>query len=138
MEPLNKTIDRIVNAIDWRKIKDYHKRLNILWEFVEDKQTVQRIPTIPELRSELRSIIFYMSEANLDYISYGSWVLFWDRDKGEVGDIRAIFRLADFHFEENANSVSTLEDALQRALEKEDYESAAAIRDTLQKKKKEM
>ena len=47
-------------------------------------------------------------------------------------------RLADFHFEENANSVSTLEDALQRALDKEDYESAAAIRDTLQKKKKEM
>jgi excinuclease UvrABC helicase subunit UvrB len=138
MDPFNKTIDRIVNAIDWKKIKDYHKRLNILWEFTEDKQIVQRVPTITELRNELRSIIFYMNEENLDYISYGSWVLFWDKEKGEVGDIRVIFRLADFHFEENANSVESLEDALQKALEKEDYESAAAIRDTLQKKKKEM
>lgn len=135
MEPIHKTIDRVTNAIDWKKIKDYHKKLGILWEFEEDKETVKRIPTIKELKEDLKSLLLHMHTETLEYISYGSWVVFWERDDSAIGDIRVIFRLADFHFEENRDSQESMEANLKKALEREDYEYAAMIRDLLKKQK---
>jgi len=137
MGDIDKTISRIINAIDWRKIKGYHKKLGILWEFNDDKQIIRRVPTIRELQDEFKSIVSHMNEQNINYISYGNWVIFWDRDSSSIGDIRVIFRLVDFHFEENRNSRESLEEALRKAVEKEDYEYAAILRDTLRKKQKE-
>ena len=137
MDNISYAIDRIINAIDWRKIKDYHKKLGIYWEYVVDKETVQKLPTIADLKEELRSIIRHMRDEKLNYISYGSWVIFWDRMDESIGDIRVIFRLADFHFEENRNSKESLEEALQKAIENENYEYAATIRDALIKKQSE-
>jgi hypothetical protein len=71
---------------------------------------------------------------NLNYISYGSWIIFWDREDSSIGDIRVIFRLAEFVFEEDKKSRGALEKALEKAVEKEDYEYAAEIRDALNKK----
>jgi len=127
-------IDRVISSIDWRKIKSYHKKLGILWEYTEDKETFRRVPSVPELRSELNSLLMHVVEENLSYISHGSWVIFWDREEGGIGDIRVIFRLADFLFEENRQSQESLEEALRKAIEKEDYEYAAVIRDSLLKK----
>jgi hypothetical protein len=137
MEHIDKTINRIIKAIDWRKIKSYHKKLGILWEFNDDKQVTRRVPTIGELQDEFRSIVSHMCTENLNYISYGNWVIFWDRDSDSIGDIRVIFRLVDFHFEENRNSRESLEEALRKAIEKEDYENAAILRDTIRKKHEE-
>lgn len=137
MDKINLAINRIINAIDWSKVKSYHKKLGIYWEIENDKDTVKKLPTIAELKDELRSIINHMYEENLNYISYGSWVIFWERNDYSIGDIRVIFRVADFHFEENRDDKKFLEEALQKAIEKEDYEYAAAIRDTLNKKQKE-
>jgi UvrB/uvrC motif len=137
MDKINLAINRIINAIDWSKVKSYHKKLGIFWEIENGKDTVKRLPTVGELKDELRSIIYHMYEENLSYISYGSWVIFWERNDYSIGDIRVIFRIADFHFEENTNDRKSLEEALQKAIEKEDYEYAAVIRDTLNKKQKE-
>lgn len=124
---------RVIQSIDWKKIKGYHVKLNILWEFVDDKQIIKRIPNVAELREELKSIFEHMLLQNLSYISYGSWIIFWDREDDAIGDIRVIFRLADFAFEEQKNSRESLESALKKAIEKEDYKNAAEIRDILQK-----
>lgn len=137
MDKINYAIDRIINAIDWKKIKDYHKKLGIYWEYVVDKETVRKLPTVADLKDELRSLIRHMKDENLNYISYGSWVVFWERNDEAVGDIRVIFRLADFHFEENRDSRESLEEALRKAIEKEDYEYAAKIHDALVKKQTE-
>lgn len=134
MDVYNKAIDRVIGMIDWRKIKGYHKKLGINWEFNHDKETVRRIPNVSELKSELKSLLNHVREENLSYISHGSWVIFWDRECTGIGDIRVIFRIADFHFEENKSSHESLEVALKKALEKEDYEYAAILRDTLHKK----
>ena len=135
MESFAKTINRIISTIQWRKIKSFHKKLNILWEFENEKgeDPIQRIPTVLELKDELKSLLRYMKEEDCDYLSYGNWVIFWDRGEGEIGDIRVIFRLADFQYQENPETKDSLEDALQKAIENEDYEYAAIIRDTLQK-----
>lgn len=134
MDARMKAIDRVVSMIDWRKIKAYHKKLGILWEFTYDKETVRRVPNVGELKEELKSLLTHVYEENLNYISHGSWVIFWDREESSIGDIRVIFRIADFHFEENASgNRDSLEEALKQAIESENYEYAAVLRDELKK-----
>ena len=126
--------EKVIQSINWPKIKTYHKKLDIRWEIEDDKQIFKKIPTVNELRQDLRSIFDHMLTENLSYISYGNWIIFWDREDGLSGDIRAIFRLVDFVFEEDKKSRRSLEKSLERAIEKEDYEYAAEIRDALNKK----
>ena len=95
--------ERVIQSIDWRKIKSYHKNNNILWEIEDDKTTHKRLPSVAELRDELRSIFSHMMSEDLHYISHGSWIIFWDREDSDIGDIRVIFRLAEFVFEEDKN-----------------------------------
>jgi hypothetical protein len=139
MQNYNKAINRVLESIDWRKIKSYHAKLGIRWEYKVDKEIVYKTPSIPELRSELNSIFQHMVEENLDYISYGSWVIFWDRES--TGDVRAIFRLADFSFEDSQSAEMTtspeeLKIALEKALQSENYEYAAQLRDEINNRNK--
>lgn len=136
MDLINKAINRVIGMIDWTKIKSYHKKLGIVWEFNYDKECVRRTPNIPELKEELISLLNHMNEEDLNYISHGNWVVFWDKENSSIGDIRVIFRIVDFHFEENKESREVLEAALQQAIEREDYEYAAILRDSLHKKEK--
>lgn len=136
MDLIHKAIDRVIGMIDWAKIKGYHKKLGIRWEFNCDKEIVHRIPNIPELKHELYSLLTHMNETSLNYISHGNWIVFWDRDKFSVGDIRVIFRIVDFHFEDNTESRESIETALKEAINREDYEYAAVLRDSLYKKEK--
>lgn len=132
MRTYEQTINRVLSAINWKKIKSYHIKLGIKWEFEEDKQTIQRCPTIPELRADLQSILDHMATVKLEYLSYGNWVIFWERAGSE--DIRVIFRLVDYSFEEPVSkngSKEDLEAALQKALANEDYEYAAMLRDEI-------
>jgi hypothetical protein len=133
MDNLSNTINRVIHTIDWRKIKSVHKKLGIFWEFNEDKDIVRRVPTVAELKDDLRSLLYHMKQENLNYLSYGNWVIFWENEEKNVGDIRVIFRVADFQIEEDLNTLS-LDEALKSALEKENYEYAAVIRDKIQKK----
>jgi hypothetical protein len=128
MNSAGKAIESVLRAIDWKKIKGYHKKLGILWEFTCDKETTQRIPTVAELKDDLRSILHHMHSEELGYISYGNWIIFWEHESSLVGDIRVIFRVADFHFASTQNN-ALLDDALKKAIEQENYEYAAFLRD---------
>ncbi|NBO21757.1 hypothetical protein EBU94_00230 [bacterium] len=128
----DRTINRIITTIDWKKIKSYHKKLGIVWEFIEESgETIQRTPNVSELRSELISLLQHLQNEKLNYISHGNWIIFTDN-----GDIRVIFRLADFHIE-NDDNPEKLKAALQEAIDSENYEYAAVLRDTLQKRQKD-
>lgn len=130
MKDYKQAIGKVIASIDWRKIKSYHAKLGIKWEYEIDKEIVNKVPSVPELREELSSILNHMAEEQLDYISYGSWVVFWDVEASH--EIRVIFRLADFSFEESSKpNREKLESALQKAVESEDYEYAAVIRDEI-------
>ena len=124
-------IEKVIHSIDWRKIKSYYRKLGIRWEYQEDKETVHRTPTVADLKDDFRSILSHMLDQDINYISYGSWIIFWDREDGALGDIRVIFRLADFVFEEDKKSAQSLEERLRNAVEREDYEYAAVIRDEI-------
>jgi len=133
MDLYEEAIEKVIQNISWDKIKAYHKKINLYWEFNENDSIVKRIPNIKELQTDLRDIFSYMLEEKLDYISYGNWIIFWEREES-IGDIRVIFRLADFIFEEDKISKESLEHALTKAIENEDYEKAAEIRDILNSK----
>jgi len=124
-------IEKVIHSIDWRKIKSYYRKLGILWEYQEDKETIKRIPSVADLKNDFRSILSHMLDQDINYISYGSWIIFWDREESDLGDIRVIFRLADFIFEEDKKSAAGLEEKLKQAVEREDYEYAAIIRDEI-------
>jgi len=128
MNSADKAIESVLRAIDWRKIKSYHKKLGIHWEFSFDKETVRRVPTVAELKDELRSLLLHVRNEGLGYISYGNWIVFWENESSLVGDIRVIFRVADFHFESTCSDES-IEDELKKAIEQENYEYAAMLRD---------
>jgi hypothetical protein len=125
MKDVKQAINRVISTIDWRKIKSFHTKLGIKWQYEFDKEIIHKVPTVPELKAELTSILYHMATESLDYLSYGNWVIFW-----EDQDIRVIFRLADFSFEGD-HTKETLMEALQRAVEMEDYEYAAVIRDEI-------
>ena len=76
-----------------------------------------------------------MYNEKLTYISYGNWVIFWENQEDtKIGDIRIVFRLADFVFE-SSNTRERLETALNQAIENENYEYAAKLRDEINKEK---
>lgn len=143
MDSLSKTINQLVKSIDWIRIKSIHKKLNILWEFEDDKQTVLRVPTVGELKDEFRALIQHMNENDLSYVSYENWIIFWEKtDDQPFGSLRAVFRLLDYSFTEAEDETEfqseseDLDTELKIALENEDYEYAALIRDELKKKQK--
>jgi hypothetical protein len=142
-------LDKIVNGIDWETVYDYHKKLNILWDIKNKDGSIDtRIPIIDDLRDELKSLVAYMDDNDCDYLSYGTWVIFWDSDDPtKLGEIRIIFRLGDYvisdternpqdgnyiPYPENGDSLDDLEDQLKSAIKEEDYELAALIRDEIQ------
>lgn len=134
METPREIINNVIYSIDWRKVKTFHTRLGIKWVFETKSGDTERVPSVSELREDLRQILNHMVSENITYISYGNWVIFWDKEEGEtVGDVRVIFRLADFSFESGTQK-ERLESALLKAIDNEDYEYAAQIRDELKKK----
>ena len=131
MKAIKNLIEGVIASVDWIKILSYHKKLNILWEFKNDKEICLRIPNIAELKEELRSLLWHMHTENLSYMSYANWVVFWE-DEGEDLDVRAIFRVADFHYGKKQR-IENIEEELKKALEREDYEKAAFLRDKKRK-----
>ena len=130
-------IDKVVRTIDWRKIKPYYRKLGIHWEYQDGDETHRKTPTVADLKEDFRALLNHMLVQDIGYISYGSWIVFWDREEGGLGDIRVIFRLADFVFEEGKKSYLSLKERLDKAVEREDYEYAAIIRDEINSIKKE-
>jgi hypothetical protein len=133
MKAVRNLIEGVISSVDWLQILNYHKKLNILWEFKNDKEITLRIPEISELKEELRSLLWHMHTESLSYLSYANWVVFWEDEDGSV-DVRAIFRVADFHYGKTRKT-ENLEEELKKALEREDYEKAAFLRDIKRKQK---
>lgn len=134
MEIYRKAYQLVIKKIDWRKIKNYHKKLDILWEIQEDKQVVKIVPPVDRLKEDLSSIFEHMLSENLSYISHGNWIVYWDRSPIDEGNIRLIFRIAEFTYENNVKSIEKLKSDLNAAVDEENYEYAAILRDEIYKK----
>lgn len=148
-------IDIIISKIDWSNIRKYHKKLDIFWEIEnEKKEKVLRIPTEKDLKEDLLSILHYMFNEKMEYLSYGNWIIFWNMDsiveeERLLSEIRVIFRVSDYTFTNNQDLSKQfqkslteidkvkLEIMLENALKVEDYENAAFIRDRIFKLKSE-
>lgn len=147
-------IEIVISKIDWTTIRKYHKKLDIFWEVENEKgEKSLKIPTEKDLKSDLRSILQYMIDEKMEYLSYGNWIIFWnnetviDEDR-LLGEIRVIFRISDYTFTDNSEThkqfqrnlsgldKNKLENLLEVAIKEEDYENAAILRDCISAIKK--
>lgn len=135
-------IQTILDSLDWEEIQDYHNKLNILWDIQKEDGTKKTaVPSVFDIKEELNELLQYVTSENLDYLSYGNWIIF-----AEEEEFRVVFRLNDWVFKRNKIKESIpyhipfisldkdeLENTLERALKVEDYELAAELRDAIHK-----
>jgi hypothetical protein len=135
-------IQTILDSLNWEEIQDYHNKLNILWDIQKEDGTKKTtVPSVFDIKEELNELLQYVTSENLDYLSYGNWIIFAEED-----EFRVVFRLNDWVFKRNTIKESIpyhvpfisldkdeLENTLERALKVEDYELAAELRDAIHK-----
>lgn len=128
----------LTSDINWEEIQKLYKKLNIVWNIEVSPGTFEsKIPEISDLKDEVKQLIEFLYESGDDYISYGNWIIFFDKDNNNV---RIIFRLADitigdkpkkeFKLQEDYD-IRSLEDKLNLCVLNEKYEEAASIRDKI-------
>ena len=137
-------IQKILETLNWDEIQNYHNKLNILWDIENENGTKEtKVPNVSDIKKELCELLFYVTDENLDYLSYGNWIIFTDDE-----EFRVVFRLNDWIFKLDQSKSKTshvpfgglnnlnkeeLETTLERALTVEDYELAAELRDAILK-----
>ena len=147
---MEKGIIDIIGNIDWIEIKSFYHKLNITWEFPTDDGSEHRIPEISEVQRELVLLLNYMRERNIQQLTYGNWVIFWNSHDLKIGEIRVIFKLTDTYMSEKGIDstifpgvdvekldLDNLQELLDDAITAENFEKAAELRDKIRNFKKE-
>lgn len=144
-EKYQKLVQGVIKAINWNKVKHFHKAFEIKWQFEEEKGAIlERYPLVDELKDELRSLLDFVITKNMKSLDYGNWIIFWKDEKTAIEEglegarLEAIFSLEDSLVIDNdseTNSIELLEKQLSTAVEIENYEKAAKIRDKISMKK---
>lgn len=142
--------DKIFSNLNWENIIEYYSSLNIYWSFQkEDGGVGNRIPNINDLKSELKSLIIYMINNDLDDLSYGNWIIYNHTIMYDLSytDIRIIFSIDECTYNEDIEDgeivfhkefeIDYLQSQLEVALKQENYEFAAILRDKINKYKKD-
>lgn len=137
-----KMISTIIRNMNWSRIKHFHHLLDLKWQFQDNKgNIVERFPTITELKDELKTLIKFAMIEKEKSIETGNWLIKWDFIEEE--NKTPNFTLEVFFVLEDAISIETnikdyskdslpkLEDQLKSAVDSENFEEAAKIRDII-------
>lgn len=131
-----------IDAIDWKKIMYYHKALNIQWQIEEESgNIIERLPRLKEIQEELIQLLKFAIEKDLKVLDYGNWIIYWSNEKAEGFEsgalIEIIFSLDSYMVSDDTvipqEILDELNEKMQVAIDKEDYEEAALIRDKIKK-----
>jgi hypothetical protein len=135
-------IQDIVKGINWSRIRFFHQAFDIKWQFEEkDGYIVEKVPTIADLKDELRILLRYVILKDLETFDYGNWVIYWHSEERAKNTELGIARLEALFTIEDSISVETrgvdpldiekLKNNLDEAIKEERYEDAAKFRDKL-------
>jgi hypothetical protein len=137
-----KLVQEVIKSINWNRIKYFHHVFGIKWQFQEKEGYVaERFPTISDLKEELRTLLRFAISKNTPVLDYGNWLILWnDEDNAkkqgfEGARLEAIFSLEDSIAidspDSGAESILEIQNKLEEAVSKEDYEKAAKLRDKI-------
>jgi len=137
-----KMVQDVVKSINWNRIKYFHHIFGIKWQFQEKEGFIaERFPTVSDLKEELRTLLRFAMEKNTPVLEYGNWLIFWTSEElakkqgTEGARLEAIFSLEDsIALDTSSLDSESIEDAkikLEEAVEREDYEKAAKLRDRI-------
>lgn len=137
-----KMISNIIRNMNWSRIKHFHHLLDLKWQFQDNKgNIVERFPTITELKDELKTLIKFAMVEKEKSIETGNWLIKWELIEEE--NKTPNFTLEVFFVLEDAISIETgvkdyskdtlpkLEDQLKSAVDSENFEEAAKLRDII-------
>lgn len=147
-----KMINETLKSIDWEKITKFYENRTLIWiaekNIKGNKSIRSSIPTILDLKNELKSILVYIIDSNLPEYSYSHWTIFWFEGDDEIGSqLEVIFSPIRFFISETKNEMSIknikepymsteeeikkLSISLQKAVKEENYELCAELRDKI-------
>ena len=134
-------IQDVIKGINWSKIRFFYQAFDIKWQFEEkDGYIIEKIPSISDLKDELRTLLKYVMLKDLPTLDYGNWVIYWHseeraRIENDSARLEAIFSVeSSISIEEKGEQlqdIETLKNSLKKAIEEEKYEDAAKIRDKI-------
>jgi excinuclease UvrABC helicase subunit UvrB len=138
----DKLVQDVIKSINWNRIKYFHHAFGIKWQYQEKEgYTVERFPTIGDLKDELKTLLQFAIEKNTPVLDYGHWIILWnDEESSEKQNLKgarleAIFSLEDSiaidSHKEEIEAIDNIKKKMEEAAEKEDYEGAAKLRDKL-------
>lgn len=137
-----KMVQDVVKAINWNRIKYFHHIFGIKWQFQEKEGFIaERFPTISDLKEELRTLLRFAMSKNTPVLEYGNWLILWTNEdlakkQGTEGArLEAIFSLEDSialdTSSQDLESIEATKMKMEEAVNKEDYEKAAKLRDRI-------
>jgi len=137
-----KMVQDVVKAINWNRIKYFHHIFGIKWQFQEKEGFIaERFPTISDLKEELRTLLRFAMSKNTPVLEYGNWLILWTNEdlakkQGTDGArLEAIFSLEDSialdTSSQDLESIEATRMKMEEAVNKEDYEKAAKLRDRI-------
>lgn len=165
MENFEKMINDVIEDLDWRMILGFYQKLDLTWygkDLLKKNSLQKRNPTIEELQNELRSVCRFAIQKGVEEYVYDNWTIIWldpnnceedeffDDDFGCQLEVlftptRSLAFENSVEFCEEQEQIThtememvLLEDMLEKALKKEDYESASKYRDKILELKKEL
>lgn len=135
-------VQDVVKAINWNRIKYFHHIFGIKWQFQEKEGFIaERFPTISDLKEELKTLLKFAMTKNTPVLEWGNWLIFWTnedlakRQGTEGARLEAIFSLEDSIALDSSSldleSIESTRMKLEEAVDKEDYEKAAKLRDRI-------
>jgi protein-arginine kinase activator protein McsA len=137
----DKMISNVIRNINWSRIKHFHHILDLKWQFPDTKgHIVERHPTVTELKEELKTLINFAIKQKEKTFQKDLWLIEWDCKEKEGSSpsysLEVFFVLEEAVSVETGNkelpkNVNELESRLNEAVEHENFELAAEIRDLI-------
>lgn len=156
-----KMINEVIEGIDWHKIFKFYEDKTLTWMIEKNIKGVKThkavIPTVTDLKDELKNILTYIIKSDIQQFFYGHWTIFWnekmdeeeDSEQDQGSELEVIFSPIRFFIAEDNlelldelnneynttmskdEEIEMLKVNLEEALKEERYELCAKIRDQI-------
>lgn len=148
-----KMIQEVIDGIDWDKIHKLYENKTLTW--IQEAKTKNLksfkfiIPTLEDLKSDLKKVLMYVVQEDMNEFLYSHWTIFWDAGIDEEDGAQLDVMFSPIRFSINEKTMEVLDEvidsytlspeeeieilkvSLEESLSNEDYAMCAIIRDQI-------
>ena len=116
-----------LKGINWMRVKSAHKNLGITWEFEDG---IIGYPTVADLKNHVSGLIDWCINEKKMIVETETWLVSVVQNPAAINVWFILEYSGAIYIEEDKREI---EEKIQQCIEKEDYETAAKLRDKLKK-----